>query len=728
MVRAGEIGFPEEFALAKDRTEALKKLIPGTEDYYYFHCLHYLNTAQYDKVTALTKPWFDRFNQTGRLTEIQTRHALLNYEKNPEQSLAYFRNRLGLTFNHQRVVQGGAPPNLPTSLDQNSISRETLAIHSIHRFNQGTDNWEDAALDWLLTDKVDFGGCARHILSRITRPDFANLAKFVSDDLSTEHSGGFGSLNIHRQLTLAQLDELLKLKPELLNNSNFVLAWTTKLHPTDDEDFRRNPVQMKAYLDRLLTFTRKLAPVFNPYKAHVLFHRLVLDQSTGNLDKALFIEYLKLPRFQGYMSKSMLENEVLRRNPADLNANYVPWTMLPIVGNDEPLVRDYLKHFLIEAESPKEFEPFTNDVFLKHLFAETKIENELGDPERWASLLPPELFRQLRERIDIDFAPTNKTDFAIDEPVKLELFVKNVPTLMVKVFEVNTQNFYRTQRREVDTAINLDGLVPNFEKTAIYSETPFRRVGRTFEFPQLTKPGIYVVDFIGSGKSSRALIRKGRLRALATMGTAGQKLTIIDDTDKPVKEATVWLGGQEYKADEKGVVLVPFSTTPGRQPIVITKGDFSSVDFLHHEAENFTLTAGIHVDREALLTQRVAALLVRPGVSLNGIPVSVKLLDEVRLVIVATDLDGIPASTEVTNFKLFEDRESVHEFRVPARLASLTVTLHAKVKCLSTGKETMLAAARDVRPERHQQDRQNRRPSFGQIRQRLRDRIAGPDR
>ncbi len=33
----GEIGYVEEFALAKDRAEALKQLIPGTDDYYYYH-------------------------------------------------------------------------------------------------------------------------------------------------------------------------------------------------------------------------------------------------------------------------------------------------------------------------------------------------------------------------------------------------------------------------------------------------------------------------------------------------------------------------------------------------------------------------------------------------------------------------------------------------------------------------------------------------------------------
>src|SRR5580700_9882974 len=115
-LRAGDIGFAEEFALSKDRAETLKKLIPGTEDYYYFHALHYLNSGQNDKAVALFKPWLLRFNQTPRLTEIQTRHALLNYETNPQQSLAYFKNRLGLSFDHQRIVQGGAP-NLPTALD-----------------------------------------------------------------------------------------------------------------------------------------------------------------------------------------------------------------------------------------------------------------------------------------------------------------------------------------------------------------------------------------------------------------------------------------------------------------------------------------------------------------------------------------------------------------------------------------------------------------------------------
>src|SRR4029077_5597455 len=124
------------------------------------------------------------------------------------------------------------------------------------------------------------------------------------------------------------------------------------------------------------------------------------------------------------------------------------------------------------------------------------------------------------------------------------------------VFEINAVNFYRTQQREVDTDVNLDGLVANAEQSHAYSEPPLRRVARRFEFPQLNRPGVYVVDFIGAGKSSRALIRKGRLRPLVATGTSREVVTVVDDTNSPVKDATVWFGGLEYQADKDGRIII----------------------------------------------------------------------------------------------------------------------------------------------------------------------------
>jgi hypothetical protein len=692
VTRADEIGFIEDFSLAADRTASLKQLIPGTEDYYYYYCLHYLNTEQFDKVDELLAPWVQRHGETSRVWEVRTRQALLTYERNPQKSLAYLKQRLNLQFNHQKELLENEP-NLPTAFDQTRITRQRLMEQAVQPWDN-LSQFEDSALEWLVAEKLP-PERLRNLLQRLSRPDYAGLPKLIVDDLNYKNSGGFGAFKIHRQLLLAQLDECLKLKPDLLNQTNFVQTYLTKLQPGVDDDWRHDLDKLDAYLSRLAAFVDKLAPAHNSLKAHVLYQQLVLDRKRGKFDKERFVRYLQLPRNAPYLPKQFVERDEYRRFAADLNADFGAFTLLAPVGNDEALVRSYLAHFFIAATGYKEFEQYVNDIYLKHLFAETKIVHGLGEPEQWASLLPPEKYQQLKERVDIDFAFTNETSFTADESVKLDLFVKNVSSLIVKVFEINTQGYYRQQLREVDTDINLDGLVANEEKTHPYANSPLLRVARKFEFPKLSKSGVYVIDFIGNGRSSRALVRKGKLHQVVRTGSAGQIFTVLDEKNRPVDNATVWLAGHEYRADKDGTVTVPFSTAPGRQPIVLGRGDFASLDHFNHEGERYTLKAGIYVDRESLLTRKTAELVVRPGLYLNGAPVSLKLLEEVKLLITSTDHDGVATSQELPDFKLFEDRDSVHEFNVPARLDSISFTLRAKVKSLSTGGQKVDLAVSD---------------------------------
>ena len=68
--------------------------------------------------------------------------------------------------------------------------------------------------------------------------------------------------------------------------------------------------------------------------------------------------------------------------------------------------------------------------------------------EHWYSLLDdPGYYEALKERVEIEFAADPAAaDFGADEPVALEVDVKNVETLLVKVFEINTFNYYREPR------------------------------------------------------------------------------------------------------------------------------------------------------------------------------------------------------------------------------------------------------------------------------------------
>ena len=169
----------------------------------------------------------------------------------------------------------------------------------------------------------------------------------------------------------------------------------------------------------------------------------------------------------------------------------------------------------------------------------------------------------------------------------------------------------------------------------------------------------------------------------------GRSSRVVDEANKPVTDATVWLGGRSStRPTRTAPITVPFSTSPGRRPIVLTPRRLRLPRLPRPPARRRTGSrpASTSTARACSPSGSRRSWSGR-GCSLNGLPVSVKLLEEVRLRITSIDHDGIPSSAEVPDFKLFEDRESIHEFRVPPRLATLTVALTAKVKSLSTGQD-----------------------------------------
>src|SRR5439155_17994126 len=64
-----EISFDEKFALAQDRKQVLQQLIPGTEDYYYYHCLYLEQQGQRDEGRKFLETWVQRHGWTARAIE-----------------------------------------------------------------------------------------------------------------------------------------------------------------------------------------------------------------------------------------------------------------------------------------------------------------------------------------------------------------------------------------------------------------------------------------------------------------------------------------------------------------------------------------------------------------------------------------------------------------------------------------------------------------------------------
>lgn len=301
------IGFEETYALAPDRAKAVATLIPGTPDWYYYSCRERLDARDFASVKKLLPAWIERHGRSARVVEIENRQALLGFATDGPGTYEYLHGRLGLSWNHQRVVPG-EQYDLPTRLDPALLAASALTERALREHPNSVDGFTTRALPALAATALDEAQL-RSLLSRLDRPDVDNLPALVVRDLAARSSKGFGSLAIHRELRLEQLEDCARLRPQLLQDGNFVGAFLVRLQPGADVEWQKDPAARGAQLAKLWQFAQRLSPAFNSLKGHVLFHWLQHDLTQGAPDKERFLAYLRLPRRSGHPS------ETLRKHP-----------------------------------------------------------------------------------------------------------------------------------------------------------------------------------------------------------------------------------------------------------------------------------------------------------------------------------------------------------------------------------------------------------------------------
>lgn len=134
---------------------------------------------------------------------------------------------------------------------------------------------------------------------------------------------------------------------------------------------------------------------------------------------------------------------------------------------EEALVKDLLLQLLIQGEPEAQFEvrraraapalpltlpaqPYLDSTWLASQMAEAALLRGAPASETLSWLTrahDPALAKRVTERPELLLVPENKRHFRWDEPVVLDVDVKNVPALIVKVFEVNTEAYYRKARQ-----------------------------------------------------------------------------------------------------------------------------------------------------------------------------------------------------------------------------------------------------------------------------------------
>ena len=686
------IGWMERFALAEDREAVLAELIPGTDDHYFYHCLHYQTVGQLERAETVLADWLkEKKGQPTPLIQSMTdRQRLLTYGATPERTIEYLVRRLGIQLRHPPPATVGER-RYPDQLNAERLETGRLVSEALRR----GDRLRPLGIRYL-SEQFAAGQSAgipitlRELLDRIDGPYVDGLDRLVIQELNGRRPNErrFGDSAAHGQLTLEELRGVAKAVPSIAGDHALVTAVLHRLRPDADSDPSQQSDVRQAYLSRIEGYVQTLPPSFNGLKAAAAFRLLESNLQQGIFDRELLMRYLQLPRVSPIIRQSYLQQHAAPR--AELHQDYMGMALLPPIGDERDVVRAHLEHFLRDLESPAAFERYLQPEYLQRVFAETKLLAGIEPSERWYRMLTPAERQAIRDQVEVRLAPENRERYAGDEAIKLVVDIKNVDELVVRITEINSLAYYQTRSEPIDTDIDLDGLVATSERRLKYVQPAVVRHREEIEFPEIEGRGVWVIDLVGQGVRARAVVRRGELHHVVSSSADGMAWTIIDEHRTPIPTAVMIVGGREFVADDSGRVVLPPVAEATRRRAILSDGEIAESVAFEHLQERYSLSAGMDLDRTLLQSGGQAEILIRPRLTFGTTPVDPAMLSQVAVTIVATDSDAVSTTRKFDDSVLSQTSELAIPFRVPHRLAKLEVRLSGSLDRISDGKQETL--------------------------------------
>ena len=472
--------------------------------------------------------------------------------------------------------------------------------------------------------------------------------------------------------------------------------------------------QKLSNLKNLLEFAEK-HKVADSLVQNLQHEILTLTIKLDQFDEELFKKYLKAP----LEMNQHLKQEVMQKNRQSYDA-YRQWSpcLQHVQENSKQrfsvgswhsesasdVIPQYLE-WICKKNSGKlqGYEQFLSPGYLKKFENQYQVftsDNGLIDLSKDVD---PATYKMIQNQVILKFKETNKDTFKVEEEVVLKLQIKNVPSLTIKIFEFNTETYYKKNLQPFDTSINLDGMVASYEDTKQYTDPKNKIHDEVFKFTNLAKRvGLFIVVFEGNGKQSRAVVKKGNLTLIHKSTAAGHSAFIIDHNREVCnsKRTGLWIDGKFYPADTKdGSICIPYAKHRKVYKTIMINDDFAQLTEFDRKTENYdSFKVFYHLNFESMLVGSQAQILVKPILNINGRKTSVALLQNAKVTIkIKNFIDASDVTKTFENLKFKDDEDMILNFRVPPNVEDLVINMTAQVLNVTNSKmETKDASAKQI--------------------------------
>lgn len=201
------------------------------------------------------------------------------------------------------------------------------------------------------------------------------------------------------------------------------------------------------------------------------------------------------------------------------------------------------------------FRDYERELQITH--ASIMISRTKEEPEVWSGILGNQRMNAIMESTELrfDFSTSHRMQTRLpDDPVRVQIWIKNIPHLTVRVFSVDLFQYWCLHANTSDFephTMQLDGLCPTWQVDKDYSQTPAVEMhAETLDFsqePVFRGRGAWVIDFVGGRENCRMVVQKGQLRHVVQTTSAGHLFRILDENNATVQDAKIWFKNQFYK-------------------------------------------------------------------------------------------------------------------------------------------------------------------------------------
>jgi len=673
--------FLEDYLLSENRLGEVAKLFDEDHmEYWFYSVLAMQNAKDQDSVSKLGQ-WLTKMKKTSfvdapKIKKLLLRQALKEHE--PKQSAALIdminevlssRDKDVMVKEVQAEEEMRSTYTLepPMQLIQNYISQG--AIRDIFTFEATPDLAKYASQNTCSDSQI--GDILDLIASEPT--DQKHLITLIVKDLRASKQG-WGSRDIHKKMTRAQMDSVLTNQSDLMEDAKFCEAYALKLRGGKVPIGAADVAALNEYLSNLYKFCQG-TKTLHSFKALISFNYMCfLECCYEQYDRKTLREYLSIPKKSEFMAAEAKGNT----QDNDYSIDGIP--ELNKIGEDTPYLKRALRYFYSAGDKAGSW-PLLKADWASVLWAEEKLLTDSGE-EKFRLKLKQSLDKhygrrycqELESKRMLELTPMNRTFYRVDEEVELDLWLKNIKSIVVNVYLVCSEAYYVQQLKEVPAELNLSGCEP-FESFDIsYADrNEIALVKERIKVSSLSaRKGLFIIDVLGGDIGVRAVIRKGCLRFIERQVDEGYRMKVLDEDNNVQEDGKVWVAGNWYRPDETGEILVPFAgVTNLEEPIVASTESNSSVALLStfdRKQYKYELRVGFYIEREHMLSKKTAKLVMRPNLFINEFAISlVKNLKKCTLTMTTTDDVGAKC-TRVVDVELKDDEETVSEFLVPVSL------------------------------------------------------------